>query len=144
MEKSPSEIALERFDAGYSCAQAVFAALAPRAGVDPDLALRIAAAFGGGMARTAGPCGAATGALMYIGLEQPGAGPEHKDGAYEAGRAFLSEFAARNGSTVCRELLGCDISTAEGRTQAREGNLFRTRCRDLVRDAVEICLKPRS
>ena len=34
----------------------------------PDAALRVSAAFGGGMGRTGGTCGAVTGALMVLGL----------------------------------------------------------------------------
>lgn len=50
----------------------------------------------------------------------------------------MRTFEARNGSTLCLELLGCDISTPAGLAQARQKELFRSRCSKLVRDAVEI------
>ena len=53
-------------------------------------------------------------------------------------RAFLEEFAARNGSTLCRDLLGCDISTPQGHQQAADEGLFRTKCTKFVEDAVDI------
>ncbi len=76
---------------------------------------------------------------MAIGLTQRGIGPEEnrveKEKTYDAVRRFMREFAELNGSTVCRDLLGCDISTPEGYARAREEKLF-ARCPGLVRDTV--------
>jgi C_GCAxxG_C_C family probable redox protein len=131
-----------RFREHYSCSQAVFSALAEQWGIDPDLALRIAAGFGGGLARSGGPCGCVTGAIMALGLAGPGAGPggnpEAREKTYELSGRFLREFERRNGSTLCPELLGCDLSTPEGLAEARQKDLFQLRCTQLVRDAVEI------
>ncbi len=136
-----AEVALERFANGYSCSQAVFSALAERRGVDLELALRISAGLGGGLARTAQTCGCVTGAILAIGLEQASVAPcenrAAKEKTYELARAFMDAFAARNGSTRCLDLLGCDIGSAEGFALARSENRFQSRCAPLVRDAVE-------
>jgi hypothetical protein len=58
--------------------------------------------------------------------------------AYAAVTFFAQQFARRHGSLVCKELLGCDISTPEGARSAQEQGLFRTKCVDLVRDAAEL------
>ena len=47
-------------------------------------------------------------------------------------------FEKRNGSTRCKELLGCDISTPAGAEKATQENRFRTICPKLVQDAGEI------
>jgi len=137
-----ADVAVERFDQGYSCSQSVFSACAELRGVDLELALRIPAGLGGGVARTAQVCGCVTGAILAIGLAQrsvsPGENRAEREKTYETGQRFIREFAARHGSTVCRELLGCDISTPEGLGEARERDLFKMRCRQYVRDAVEI------
>jgi len=137
-----ADLAVERFKQGYSCSQAVFSACAERRGIDRDLAFRIAAGLGGGLARTGQTCGCVTGALMAIGLAQRSVSPEEnrieKDKTYEAGRRFMGKFAERTGSTLCRDLLGCDIGTPEGYAQARQNDLFQSRCRQFVRDAVEV------
>ena len=108
----------------------------------PELALRVGAAFGGGMARTAQTCGCVTGALMAIGLDQSSVSPEENQAAreltYEVAQRFLAEFRERHGSTVCLGLLGCDISTPEGKQQAREQRLFESRCGPLVRGGAEL------
>ena len=79
---------------------------------------------------------------MAIGLAQPGISPaenrSQKDSTCQACREFMRAFEARNGSTICRELLECDISTPEGLAHAREKNLFQSRCSKYIREAVEI------
>ena len=51
---------------------------------------------------------------------------------------FAERWRNRNGSILCRELLGCDISTPDGVKKAQELNLFKTTCVKLVKDAVTI------
>jgi C_GCAxxG_C_C family probable redox protein len=136
------DTAEKRFREGYSCSQAVFSTLAERWNVPPELSLRIAAGFGGGMGRTAGKCGCVTGAIMAIGLTQASVSQdrnrEEKEKTYETCRRFLRAFEERNGSILCVELLGCNISTPEGLEQARRERLFQLKCPMLVRDAIEI------
>ena len=50
-------------------------------------------------------------------------------------REFAGRFTDRHGSLVCRELLGCDLSTPEGFQLAKEKKLSDTVCTNLVRDA---------
>ena len=128
------ECAVARFAQGCNCAQAVLAAYAPQFGLEPEIALRLAAPFGGGMARMGETCGAVTGAFLVIGLQSG----EAKEETYQLVREFVRRFAARHGSIRCRELLGCDLSTPEGLQLAREQGLFSTRCRGFVRDSAEI------
>lgn len=139
---SLTEIAAARFQNGYSCSQSVFSALAERWNIGPDVSLRVAAGFGGGIARCAGVCGCVTGGIMAVGLSQREISPEtvrsEKEKTYEICRRFMRAFEDRNGSTVCSELLGCDISTPEGSALAQQEGLHQKRCAKFVRDAVEI------
>ena len=110
-------------------------------GLARELALRVAGAFGGGMARMGETCGAVTGALMAIGLKY--GMTQAKDEAarektYKLAQEFMTRFKARHNSLVCRELLGYDLSSPEGRKAAHDKGLFTTLCPELVRDAVEI------
>ena len=79
---------------------------------------------------------------MAIGLAQRGISPEvnrsEKEKTYEVCRRFMRAFEERNGSTLCSELLGFNISTPEGLAEARREGLFQSRCPKLVRDAVEL------
>jgi C_GCAxxG_C_C family probable redox protein len=137
-----AELAVQRFGQGYSCSQSVFSVLAEPLGLDADTAYRVASGLSGGIARTGATCGCVTGAIMAIGLAQADVTPEHnkagKERTCELARRAMGEFAQRNGSTECRVLLGCDLSTPQGREEAHERDLFRLRCAKFVRDAVEI------
>jgi C_GCAxxG_C_C family probable redox protein len=120
---------------------AIFSAFAPELGLDAETAARIASPFGAGVARTGEICGAVSGALMVIGLTQRPEeirDPASREKVYAVARRFIEEFAARNGSVNCTELVGYDLSRPEQYAEAREKKVFATRCSGLVRDAGEI------
>lgn len=135
------DLALSCFKEGYVCSQALFATFGEQSGLDREIALRVADAFGAGMGGMAETCGAVTGAIMVIGLKY-GRVKADDDRAKEKTRGlikkFVQEFKARNHSIICKELLDYDISTAEGMDLADEKGLFETRCPNFIRDAVEI------
>jgi C_GCAxxG_C_C family probable redox protein len=129
--------AVELFSGGCACSQAILGTFGPRFGLDEDRGMRVAAGFAGGM-RMAETCGAVTGALMVLGLARCGDNcrtADERQSAYGAVVAFEDDFRRLHGSLVCRELLGCDISTPEGAAAARERGLFRSRCDQFVRAA---------
>jgi C_GCAxxG_C_C family probable redox protein len=133
--------AVELFASGLNCSQAVFTAFAEGSALDPALAAKLAGGFGGGMGRTAGTCGAVTGAILVLGLRHGTAAPDDKaakENTYRLVRDFLERFQARHGCTACRDLLGCDISTAAGIETAKAKGLFGSVCPKAVRSAAEI------
>ena len=137
---SDGDVAVELFRNGCACSQAVLGVHGPRYGLDEARAMRVAAGFAGGM-RMAETCGAVTGAFMVLGLAHCEDGCKTAEGrkaAYGAVTSFAQKFRQRHGSLVCRDLLGCDISTPEGARHAQDQGLFRTKCVQLVRDAAEL------
>ena len=127
--KKASEMFLDK----YNCSQAVLSVFSEKYGVDTETAIRIACGLGSGC-RSADICGAVSGAVLVIGLKY-GADTSVCNSKTEE---FLKEFDAVNGGTVCRNLLGCDITTAGGREKAVREDLFKTRCLNLVASAVDI------
>jgi len=130
----------EKFCNGTSCSQAILSSYAAQYGLDPELAFKLAAGFSGGMGRTGNTCGALTGAIMVAGLEKGGCNKEDssaKQNTYDAVGELISAFEARWGTTDCRELLGCNIGTADGYAEARSKDLFANRCPQIVESAVE-------
>ena len=126
------------FEQGFNCAQTVFSHFAGSLDLDEQTALRIASGFGGGM-RRGNVCGCVTGALMALGLksgfDQPG-DHEAKKRSSQAAVDFEQLFERRCGSILCRDLLGVDISAAEGKAQA--GSVVREKCPGFVTTACEI------
>lgn len=135
------EAAVSCFKEGFSCSQAVFSSFSGLFGLDRNQSLKIAQAFGGGMAHLGEACGAVTGALLVIGLKYgraEAADEAAKEKTYAVSGEFVKRFKSLHGSIKCPELIGCDIGTEEGMKQARENNLFDNICSKLVRDAAEI------
>jgi C_GCAxxG_C_C family probable redox protein len=133
--------AVECFKQTFNCSQAVFSTYATEFGIDMETALKIAGAFGGGMARMGETCGAVTGAFMVIGLKYGKARAEDepaKEKTYQVVGEFVGKFKSRNGSITCRELTGCDMNSPEGLQAFKEKNLLKTHCTKFVRDASEI------
>jgi C_GCAxxG_C_C family probable redox protein len=139
-ESSFTGAALARFHEGYNCSQSTISAFAEELGLPLDLALRLAAPFGGGIGRQGEVCGAASGALMALGLRYGGTTPNRagKEQAYAIAAEFLRRFEARTGHIRCRDLVEADMTTPEGLASARERKVFTTLCPGFVAAAVEI------
>ena len=137
------EIATKLFEEKYHCSQAVLGAFAEEFGLDKKTALKLGGCFGGGMCKGE-VCGACTGALMALGLKYGQCESEDLESrakANEVAVAFLEQFKAENGSYVCKELLGCDLSVPEGKAYALEHQLFTEFCPKMVVSAVKIARK---
>jgi C_GCAxxG_C_C family probable redox protein len=136
-----SELAVSRFKESFSCSQSVLSAFGPHYGMNEESAFKVSGAFGGGMARMGLTCGCVTGAMMVIGLKYgktKAQDEQAKDKTYSLTKEFVNKFKSRNGSIVCRELLGYDISTSDGMKIIKEKKLIDTLCPKLVKDAAEI------
>ena len=135
------ELAVSCFMKGFNCSQSILSTYGTQFGLTREIALKIAAGFGGGMGRVGKTCGAVTGAFMVIGLKYgiiKATKIKEKERTYELIREFISKFKDRNGTVACKELLDCDISTPEGRNIAMEKKLFIDICPNLVKDSAEI------
>lgn len=140
MSHTEVEKAQTYFSKGFNCAQALLAAFGPQFGLDRENALKIAGAFGSGMG-TGDACGAVTGALMVIGLKYAkvkGSGFFSRDRTEAVANEFVKRFKTKNGALACRDLLGCDLGTPEGRKAAKQEKHFKKRCPQYVQDAAEI------
>jgi C_GCAxxG_C_C family probable redox protein len=134
----PVNIANERFAGPYSCSQAVFSAYAPRFGITKEQAIKIASAFGGGIALQGHVCGAVTGALMVIGLANGTVDPEDKENIYRTGQEFIKRFEEQHDTVICRELTGYDFRVPGEFQAAKDQKLSTTLCPEFVKSAAEL------
>lgn len=135
-----SDKALELFSNNFNCSQAVLTAFAPDFGIDEKLALMLGTSFGGG-ARNGEICGAVSGALMVLGLKYGhynAADNEQKSRAYQIAVEYTKRFKELNGSIVCRDLLGYDLTKPDEMACIKEKGLFGTVCPKMVESAVKI------
>ena len=124
----------------FLCAELVVRELAEAGGRDSEEAVRMAAGFCSGVARTCGQCGAVSGAIMGLGLY---AGQTATSGDYDPVYAlvqeFLEKFEGAFGSANCFGLIACDFATAEGQKRYAQENK-RNDCLEYVVFAVETAL----
>ena len=137
------ELAKRYFEQKYHCSQAVLVAFAEELGLTEEQALKLGACFGGGMCKGE-VCGACTGALMALGLKFGQSDIDDLESRKKTNDVtveFLDLFKKENGSYMCRELLGCDLATDEGKEYAKEKQLFVTFCPQMVESATRITEK---
>lgn len=130
------------FEEGYNCAQSAAAPFAEEMGLSREDVLRLASPFGGGMGRLREVCGAVSGMLLAAGMLYGYASPtdmQAKRDTYAMVQELAARFREKNGSIICRELLG--ISEAEGSPEPtpRTAAFYAQRpCAGLVRCAAEL------
>lgn len=107
--------ARELFSAGYNCCQAVAMTFADVIGLSEEEIARLASGFGGGMGRMREVCGTVSAMTMVAGALIPASDVTDKAAKtanYALVQEMADEFKKKNGSIICRELLG--LSKPEG------------------------------
>lgn len=124
-----AEQAIAFHDKGFNCAQAVACSFCQEFGVEQDEMFRIAEGFGFGMG-IMDMCGALSGMMMVIGLQNSVGDPEKgkltKADTYKKVKEYIGKFEEQNGSYLCRDLKGVNT-----------GKVLRS-CPDCIRDAVAL------
>lgn len=138
IEINRAEKASDIFKEGQNCAQSVILAFADVLDLDYDLLKRMAAAFGGGFAKTRNICGAVSAIGMIVGLIDESDGD--KASVYKQTRILTDEFEKLNGTLLCGELLkNMPNITKDYKPSERTAEYYAVRpCVKLVMDAVEI------
>lgn len=139
------EEAVRLFTMGFNCCQSVFGAYADLFGMDREEALRLASPMGAGIGRMREVCGTVSAMAMLSGLADGNSDPgdkEKKTAVYQRVRDMSDEFAEKNGSIICRELLGILGREKSAAPSARTDEYYAVRpCVKFVRCAAEIVEK---
>lgn len=137
---SKVESAVETFKSGFNCCQSIISVYGPDLGLNKDLALLISSGFGGGLGRSGEVCGAVTGAIMVLGLKSGYTifSNDAKEKIYSIVRDFIAIYKERNNSILCRDLLGVDMGTPEGKKLVHEKGLTAILCPKFIKDSAEI------
>ena len=103
------------FKEGFDCSQIVLAEVSDKIGITREQAYAIASCFGIGMAQ-GGTCGAASGAIMAIGMKYgnvKSGDMKTKAEVFKKRDEFIERFAQMNGKVACPDLLGCRVDTLD-------------------------------
>ena len=123
---SVQDQSLRLHDCGFNCAQSVLAALGSYTGLDEKTALAVSGGFGGGV-RCGEICGAASGAVMAIGLAFPYADGEDAESkakiaklTMRLNRDFMQQFGCIRCQDLKRNGVPCDELIAWAAKRAEE------------------------
>ena len=136
-----SDRAVEVFQNGFSCSQAVVVVFADILKIDESILLRISSGFGAGMGKLQKTCGAITGAFMVISYLYGFSDEKdvkQKGKVYGIVKDFSDKFSQYYNDTDCIELLGCNLNSEEGKKKFNDDNLNQERCSKFIEDAVKI------
>ena len=135
----------ELFRKGYNCSQSVFAAFADAVDMSVEEAARIASPFGAGFGKLREVCGAVSGMTLLAGYLNGYDDPadfESKKELYRLIRKMCAEFEEREGTIICRELLGLKKGEDLGEPSVRTEEYYQSRpCIGACRCAAEIAEK---
>ena len=141
------EKAIERHTSGFGCAQCVASVFSEELGVDEVAAQKMALGLGGGIGRSGEVCGAASGAILVLGMKygensmNGEANKVAKEKVYALGQKYLQLYKEREGAIRCNDILGFDMNDAEARKAASEKGVFAKTCNKCIADSVEILEK---
>ncbi|HJX51240.1 MAG TPA: C-GCAxxG-C-C family protein [Polyangia bacterium] len=118
---STTKLAVEVFDSGLTCTEAVAVAGMKCLGRQNDLIPRIATGFGGGLSRTKSVCGALTGGVLVLsaafGRDKLG---DDRDVLVSKVQSLVEGFRARFGSDNCFTLTGLDFNDPAAQVTYRQ------------------------
>lgn len=138
-----AEKARSLFYEGYNCTQSVVGAFADLYDLDMNTAMRFSDGLGGGMGRMRLTCGAVSAMALIAGLELSSGKPKDLDNraeVYAKVREMTEAFQKKNGSIICRELLGASMpKDNSSRPEERTGEYYKRRpCPGCIYDCAEI------
>ncbi len=139
---SRGEKAKQLFLKGYNCAQAVLIAFSDMTGLDEKTSALIASGFGGGIGRMREVCGTLCGAFMAAGIingyDKP-ADFDNKARTYKMIQELAARFKEKNGSIICKELLGLKSAENTYIPEKRTAEYYKKRpCPELAKQAADI------
>jgi C_GCAxxG_C_C family probable redox protein len=134
--------AAELFLSGWFCAESVLMAMTKELDVDSAVIPAVSTCFCGGYARTSGPCGAVSGALMGVGLVHGRTDPQGSaEAAYTVAKRFTDAFSSIYGSIYCTEILGGSLGNPQQREKLLGGGVLTRTCPTLCARAAGLALK---
>ncbi len=127
---------------GFNCAQSVFAAYADIFDIDFETALKMSGALGGGVGRMREVCGTVLSMSLIAGLKEGNADPDNEEAKahiYELVRRMSGMFKERQGTIICREILGMEGMEESPAPTPRTPDFYKKRpCAGIVECAAQI------
>jgi C_GCAxxG_C_C family probable redox protein len=115
----------------YGCAETMLLVLERRFRLHDRVSSSAVMALNGGVAYAGEICGVLSGGAVAAGLVAAQSEPDHvtaKRRARKATAQLITDFREEFGTVICRDLIGCDLSSDEQHDAFMDGGLWRTVC----------------
>ena len=125
---------------GFHCSQVVIMHACEKLGIDPARAVKMAGGLGGGCFHGE-VCGCVSAAILALGLGYGYNEPNSRDQnaiLTAKVREFEQKFEERNGSLLCKGILGYNMAIPEEMQILREKGIIRATCPALVVDTCSL------
>jgi len=114
---------------GLNCSQAILTTFGEQYGMNKKMAKMFGRPLGGGIGHRAETCGYITAAILILAHAYDH--EDEKQARKETSKAvteLFRRFEERRGTTLCKDLLGVDMSTDKGRKRLKEEKLVAEHC----------------
>lgn len=134
--------ALELFQNGYNCAQAVATSFSDLLEMEDTDVARLVSGFGGGFGRMREVCGAVSGGVFVLNAlfgNYDALDNDSKANHYSLIQELLKAFEAECGSYICRDLLNLENKTDSPTPELRTEKYYKKRpCGELCKISAQI------
>ncbi|MGA2332895.1 MAG: C-GCAxxG-C-C family protein [Syntrophales bacterium] len=128
MNKVKKTLDLHR-NGGLSCSQALLTVYGETYGIDPEKAMLLGRPLAGGIGGQGETCGYIAAAILILAYAYNDKDEaDARKNTHPVVTNLFRRFKERHGTTMCKELLGADMSSEEGRKKIREEKLVAKRC----------------
>ncbi len=141
MSQEVIDTALARFTDDHNCAQSVLISFLEHKELSFMEAIHLAAGLGGGVGLQGKTCGAATGAVLAIGVlmgQTISNLGKSKNETYKHTMRFLKRFKREFSSQMCNDLVGLDMADPKQLQAALDEDYFKKTCPKFVEGAMNI------
>lgn len=138
---SPSERAIELFNQGFSCSEAIFRAFASHEGFTSDTAQLVLSMMGGGLSNQGHICGAVLGGLAVLGARSSRVNPLDQPARMKAlaeGKDLLDAIKGKYNDLDCVQLTGINFNIPEQAARFEPERVADRACLPMIRLVCEL------
>ena len=130
--------AVEYFNSGFVCAEAVLMAVAEAYEINSPHIPAIATAYGSGLSRTNGPCGALSGGILALSLlHGRNEGKQDNNQLYKNVAELQNAFTEKFATTSCTQLLGFSLADCDAGEKFTQNECKKNICNPCVHFVAE-------
>ncbi len=131
------DLAIEHFKEGYDCSKSILSTYINEMNINQQQAKKMTEPFGTFLGKPREICGIIEASFCIINYHHNQNNIEEEK-AKQIMNSFRQSFLKNHNSLLCKELLGTDLATLEGKINAIELGICDSKCIQILKDAITI------